>query len=242
MSALPSVGETMTNPRPFICALATAGIVIANTGCSAAFGANYKQEVHMRVAHAPAALSVHDPVGTVTIQAWNNPYVQVDAEKKGPSEDAVNAIQVSAQPNGSELAVSADLGSNGTNRSVDFTIHAPAATNVTVNASVGKVAIDGFSRDVNVDSSVGKVTLSMAQLRKGQSVTIQSSVGAIDVSLPHDADATITASTSVGRVKGNVGFSIDRTTVGADGNAVLGSGGAQVHLNASTGSITVDRE
>jgi len=216
--------------------------VLSVTACAAAFGDRYQEAVHTRVGESPAMLHVEDSVGDVTVLAWKQPYVQIDAVKKGPSEDAVHAITISVQPSGSRLDVVAHLGSDSDRRSVDFTIHAPAAAAVSVDASVGKIDIEGVAHDVEATADVGEVTVVMASLGKGQHVDLKSSVGKIDLTIPHDADAAIEADTSVGSVKGNVPFALTRSVVGAQGSATIGSGTAGVHLTTSTGSINVDRE
>jgi DUF4097 and DUF4098 domain-containing protein YvlB len=231
----------MNRARITTCILMTLAVV-AGTACSALGDDRYEQTVRTKVDASPALLHVEDAVGEVTVLAWNRPYVQIDALKKGPNADAVRALTISVRPSGSRLDVVAEFGDNNNHRSVDFTIHLPASASVTVDSNVGKVDVAGFTRDVDVSADVGKVTVSMAQLGKGQHVDLKSSVGKIELTIPRASDAAITASTSVGDIGGSVPFSLDRHTVGADGTATLGSGAATVHLTASTGSITVNRE
>lgn len=232
----------MHSVRTIAVALSAGFAILSVTACAAAFGDQYQEAVHTRVGESPTMLHVEDSVGDVTVLAWEKPYVQIDATKKGPSADAVHAMTISAQPSGSRLDVSANLGSDNNHRSVDFTIHLPASASVSVEANVGKIDIEGFARDVEATADVGKVSVVMARLGKGQHVDVKSSVGTIDLTIPHDADAAIEASTSVGSVKGNVPFAISRNVVGAQGSATIGSGAAAVHLTASTGSINVSRE
>jgi Putative adhesin len=232
----------MMHVRPALfCVALSAATLFSATACSALEGARYQELVHTRVSSMPKALKVTDPVGTVRIKAWKNPYVQIDAVKRAPSQDALHSITISVQPNGDTLDISGDLGGSGSRRSIDFTIHAPSTTNLNVHSNTGKVDLTGFTGDVNVDASVGKISVDMAALRKGQQVAIDSSVGAIDLTIPHDSDATIDAETSVGSVSGD-GLAISRETVGAKGHGVLGAGGAQVSITASTGSIHINRE
>jgi hypothetical protein len=232
----------MPKPRLVATILIAVAFALSNAACSDAFGAQFSEAVHTHVPLALAVLHVENPVGRVTVQAWNRKDVQIDAVKRAGSADDVHAIDISVQPSGNRLDVTAQLGSNSNHRSVDFTIHAPASSDISIDASVGEVDVEGFVHNVDVDASVGKVTVAMARLGSGQSVTIQSSVGSIDLMLPHGSSAQINASTSVGSVGGDVGFNLERHTVGADGNVTIGSGGARVSLTTSTGSIKVNHE
>lgn len=227
--------------RLALCAAAAAMLFTA-PGCADAFGARYREDVHTRVNTVPAALKVSDAVGEVSVLAWNKRYVEIDAVKRAGSADAVHEMKVTVTPSGNVLNVGTDFGSGTSNRSIDLTIHLPATTDVGVDASTGKVIVNGFTGNVNVSASVGKVEITMAALRRGQQLTVDSSVGAIDVTLPHDADATIDAQTSVGSIKGSAPLTVDRTNVGATAHGTIGSGGARVSITASTGSIAIDRE
>lgn len=232
----------MTNIRLASSALLSAAIALSSAACSDAFGDQYREEVHTHVSTAPAVLHVDNPVGKVTIQAWDRPSVQIDAVKRGPSADAVHSITISVEPDGNTLNVTTNLGNNSNRRSIDFTIHAPASSDLNIEANVGEVDLEGFTHNVDVDADVGTVTIGMARLGSGQHVTVQSSVGSLNLTLPHNASARISASTSIGNIDGNIPLSLDRHTVGADGSATVGAGAATVHLTASTGSIHIDNE
>lgn len=225
-------------------ALPALALVLGCTGCQNAFiGERYHEEVHMTVAQALPSLRVDDAVGSITIDAWDKPSVQIDAVKRGMSQADVHNTTISAQPSGSTLAVDANFESHDiNNRSVDFTIHVPASTDVRISASVGKVDLRGLTGNVSVDVSTGAVNVAMARLGAGQTVKLESSVGKIALTLPHDADATIDAETSVGHISGSAGLTVQREVASATAHGVIGSGAAKVTVEASTGAVNIDRE
>jgi hypothetical protein len=230
------------NARPILCGLATATLAALSTGCSSAFdGARYSQTVQNTVSHALPVLRVHDPVGRVRVEAWNKSSVQIDAVKKGPTEDAVHAITTSVTPSGDTLAVDAQLNGH-TNRNVDFTIHLPATTDVIVDGNVGDIVVDGMTHNVAVTASVGRVTVTMARLGAGQRVTISSDVGAANLIVPQHADATFKASTSVGGISSDIPLQIKHETVSASASGSVGTGAAAVSITTSTGAIHIRRE
>lgn len=234
----------MKHSKRLALAIPALALVLVCTGCADAFGGQrYHETVHMTVSRALPSLSVDDAVGSIAISAWDKPSIQIDAIKSGRSADDVHNTSISAQPNGSTLAVEAHFGTNDvSNRSVDFTIHVPAATAVYVTSSVGKITIDGLSGNVSANASTGAVSVTMARLGAGQTIKLESSVGKIDLTLPNEASATIDAETSVGRIGGNAGLHVDRDTVGATAHGVVGAGAAKVTIDASTGSVNIDRE
>ncbi|MBW4084029.1 DUF4097 family beta strand repeat-containing protein [Paenibacillus sp. S150] len=102
---------------------------------------------------------------------------------------------------------------------------------VTSNGALNLGNIDG---SLSAKSSNGKITINSAVTGDWECA---SSNGKIEVGLPAVTDATITADTSNGSLKGNVSWD------GGDdnhGTAVLGSGTHKVSLSTSNGSVTVD--
>ncbi|UQZ35345.1 hypothetical protein C2I18_18535 [Paenibacillus sp. PK3_47] len=153
--------------------------------------------------------------------------------------------------NGSVEASSLDAGieidtSNGT-----MDIH-DIAGGVDAHTSNGTLAVRNVQGEVELVSSNGAMTLenidgpleaksSNGKITVNSPVTgewdVKSSNGKITVSLPAATDATITAETSNGSLKGNVAWNRDGDN---DGTAVLGSGTHDVSLSTSNGAVTVD--
>ncbi|HEY5341627.1 MAG TPA: DUF4097 family beta strand repeat-containing protein, partial [Candidatus Aquilonibacter sp.] len=228
-------------PHLAIYAAVTLLALLPTAGCIGGnFGAHVTQDVHTRVSQAPQTLELHDPVGAVTLDAWKNAYVQIDARKRAPSRDDLQAMTISVKPDGGKLVVTGDLGgSNTTGHSIDFTIHAPASTNLDVQTNVGGLSATGFSGNVDADVNVGGVKVTMAALRGSQHVNVTTSVGGINLDLPAGVDATFDADTTIGGISSSVPLSIVRKTVGATAGGRAGSGSAHVTLKVSTGGIRI---
>jgi DUF4097 and DUF4098 domain-containing protein YvlB len=224
--------------------VALACVAVLPAACDASFArARYQEPVHVRVSKTFPSLTVDDAVGQVNVIAWNKTYVQIDAVKRAQSRDVVRSIKISVEPNGSTLAVTADFQANNvSNRSVDFTIHTPAATNVSVNTSVGRIRISGCTADVEAKSSTGEINVAMARLAGRQRVTLEASVGSVDLLIPRNASASLEAQTSVGPIGGDVPLAITARTPGATARGTIGAGAAKVAMHVSTGSVNVDRE
>ncbi|HTU71203.1 MAG TPA: DUF4097 family beta strand repeat-containing protein [Candidatus Baltobacteraceae bacterium] len=235
----------MKKPRRFltIYAALTAFALLPLGGCiGAVFGDEVSADYHTSFNRAPATIEVHNPVGQITIDAWNKPGVQIDASKRGNTLDDVHAITITVTHSGSTLVIASDLGSNAGGRKVDYTIHAPADTNLNLDESVGAIKSSGFAANLDASTSTGAMEVSMASAGSSQHIKLDVSVGAIRLNLPRNTDAAVTASTSVGAIKSDFPLSITRSTVGSNAQGTIGKGTASIDLTIATGAIAIDRE
>ena len=197
---------------------------------------------HATVDKSPATLQVHNAVGAIEVDAWDKPSVEIDAEKRGTSLDDVHAISVSVQQQGSTLVITSHFPSGVSNCRVDYTIHAPASTNLDLDQSVGAIRSTGFTADFDASTSTGAVAATMAALGGTQSVKVHVGVGAIALEIPASSSAAITASTSIGAIKSDFPLTTQRNVVGENASGSIGKGDAHVDLSISTGAIAVRRE
>jgi hypothetical protein len=134
---------------------------------------------------------------------------------------------------GTITASTADLHSSAGGVHVDSC----TAGKIRLQSSAGGVSADALSGEVDASSSAGSVDITMADV-KGD-VNASSSAGRVSLKLPAGANADIDASTSAGSVSvGNLDLSI--TTQKRDHVAgKLGTGGPQVTVHSSAGSVEV---
>jgi uncharacterized protein YaiE (UPF0345 family) len=224
-----------------ILALLTVLSILPLQGCAWIDSDRVSSDFHA-IAKAPATLVVDNAVGAITIDAWDKPSVEVNATKRGPSYDVVNAIKISVESSGHTLTVTTNFPSGSTDSKVEYTIHAPAATALRLTQSVGAIKSTGFTGDVNEHTSTGAIESTMAALGGTQHLQIVVNVGAIKLTLPSNADAAVTASTSVGAIKSDFPLSITKTVVGQNAQGKIGNGTAAADLSVSTGAIAIQRE
>ncbi|WP_379155394.1 DUF4097 family beta strand repeat-containing protein [Paenibacillus sp. sgz5001063] len=101
-------------------------------------------------------------------------------------------------------------------------------------SSNGALNLGNIDGSLYAKSSNGKITINSPITGEWE---CSSSNGKIVVGLPASNDATITADTSNGSLKGDVSWKGDDNS---HGTAVLGSGTHKVSLSTSNGSVTVD--
>jgi uncharacterized protein YaiE (UPF0345 family) len=211
-------------------------------GCSWIDGDRISSDFHATVANAPATIEVDNSVGSIDIEAWDKPSVEINATKRGPNYDTVNGIKISVEPNGTTLTVNTQFPAMSTNAKVEYTIHAPAHTALKLVQSVGAIKSIGFTGDVEEHTSTGAIQATMAALGGSQHLHMDVSVGAIELALPTSTDAAITATASVGGIKSDFPLTIDKTVVGQYARGKVGNGTALAELSVSTGGIKIERE
>jgi hypothetical protein len=215
--------------------------VLPAAGCS--FDQDRVSEpYHTAIDKAPASVEVHNAIGEIEIAAWDKPSVEIDAEKRGMSLDDVHRITVSVDQRGPTLVVTSHFPSGVSNCRVDYTIHAPATTNLDLEQSVGAIKSNGFAANVRETTKTGAIATTMAALGTTQSVKIRVGVGAIALEIPATSSASFSASTSIGAVTADFPLSVQRNMLGSSGSGSIGKGDAHVDLSISTGAIAVRRE
>jgi uncharacterized protein YaiE (UPF0345 family) len=225
-----------------LCAALTVLSALPLAGCSWIDGDRISSDFHAEVASAPATIDIENSVGAIDIEAWDKPSVEINATKQGPDLDTVNAIKISVEPHGSTLTVTTQFPHMSTNAKVAYTIHAPARTALKLVQSVGAIKSIGFTGDVQAHTSTGAIQASMASLAGSQHLHMDVSVGAIELTLPANTDAAITATASVGGITSAFPLSIDKTVVGQYAQGKVGNGTAVAELTVSTGGIKIQRE
>jgi hypothetical protein len=212
-------------------------------GCSGVFGNDSATEdFHAVATHTPKTISVDNEVGSIDVEAWDKPGVQIDARKRGATEDDVHAITITVKPDGDTLDVASDLGSGGNGRKVAFTLHAPARVNLTLKQSVGGIEAKGFTGDLDTDTSTGAASITMGRAAAPQHIHIEVTIGGIRLALPGDTSASVEASATVGGMTSDFPLTIDHGSVGQRGSGNIGSGGATIELSTTTGGIEIKRE
>lgn len=144
--------------------------------------------------------------------------------------------------------------------SVDYTLQVPRGARLEDISSVnGRTAIDGVSGDitantVNGETTVkgagrnlklatvnGRLTADMASLGGGQTVSLETVNGHVDLALPEDANANVSVNTINGRISSEFPSleAKKEFPVGNNLRGSLGDGSATVRITAVNGSIKI---
>lgn len=211
-------------------------------------------------------VSLSNVNGDVTIEGWDQPTVEVRAEISSRSRDAVERTKVEFDHDGSSLDIEVDLPSSrggwlGSHdgASVEFWLKVPRGVRLDdlslVNGSLdienvegeieaslvnGGLDASGLRGDAELSTVNGSIDVRFDRLDGTQRIQIESVNGSIDLFLPADADAEITADTVHGRISNDFGLEVDKSGwVGQELRGRLGSGSARISLDNVNGSIDI---
>jgi hypothetical protein len=192
-----------------------------------AYGNEVRAPFHQTIAVAgPVTFSLTNTAGTVRIEAWNEPRIEITGEKTGATTAIVNAITVDIKHVGSAVTVATEYPQGATSGGAVYVVHLPASTPLTVSNTAGTVRINGMTSDVNASSSAGTIDVAMARLTGKQNVTLQTSTGTVSLLVPHASDATFATHQTIGSTKSAL-------------PPTVGKGTATVDVTTTVGSITI---
>ena len=204
--------------------------------------------------------------GDVTIEGWDESVVEVRAEISSRSRDSVERTKVDFDHEGSTLDIEVDLpnarggwlGSHD-GATVEFWLKVPRSVRLDdlslVNGSLeirnvqgdieaslvnGGLDATGLRGNAELSTVNGSIDVRFDRLDGTQRIEIDSVNGSIDLFLPGDVDAEVTADTVHGRISNDFGLEVDKSGwVGQELRGKLGSGSARISLDNVNGSIDI---
>ena len=215
----------MLTPRIAVLSVCVAAATVL-TGCG--YGNEVRVPFHQTIAvNKPVTFSLTNTAGTVRIEGWNEPRIEISGEKTGGTAATVNAITIDVKHIGSSVSVTTEYPPGASSGGAVYVVHLPASTPLTVSNTAGTVRVDGMTTDVNASSSAGTIDVAMARLTGKQNVTLQTSTGTVSLLVPHASDATFATHQTIGSTKSAL---LPPT---------VGKGTATVDVTTTVGSITI---
>jgi hypothetical protein len=214
--------------RSKLAVLLYAAVVAALPACAFA---DVRETVHRSVSVGTSPLvQVANSVGSVTVRGWDKPVVDIVAEKRAHTADALKGVTIDVNTRGSDISI-ATVNKSGagfwSGAGVRYTIMVPANTWVQVVNETGGVKIGGVRGNVMVRAQTGGVSADLGKVAGNRTIDMRVATGGIDVTIARDSDATVDMHATVGGVKSE--FSGDR----------IGTGSARIHLITTTGGVAL---
>ena len=242
---------------PLVAALSLSGCVAGE------FGYSYRESVEeTRPLASNGTFRLDNTNGRVTVATWDEPRVRIEAEKAAGSRHALRDLEVVVTGEGDRVTVETRyprrhwLGGSG---KVDYHVSLPREARISVRSVNGRVEIDGVLGSVKastVNGSVelthvggevaastvnGSVTASLTRLDPSARSEIETTNGAVRLTLPRDAGAEIEARTVNGRIHCDFELAEGGRSSRHRLEGRIGSGGARIELRTVNGSVRVDR-
>jgi DUF4097 and DUF4098 domain-containing protein YvlB len=215
--------------------------MLALSGCVAGdFGLRVRDSVEeSRPLAAGGEFSLQNTNGTVTITAWDEPRVLIEATKAASSERALKELEVVVEGEGNRVTVKTVyprprwLGGAG---KVDYRVSLPRSARVTVKNVNGKVEVDGVDGRLQASTVNGSLEVGHG----GGEIEASTTNGSVRLTLPRDARADLSAHT----VNGSIHCEFDLTERNRSSRRRLkgriGGGGARFELRTVNGSVNVE--
>ena len=224
--------------------------------------AQFRDEFHKTY---PAASNVNVSLsninGNVEITAWDRNEVQLDAVKTANTQEKLNEAEIRVDASQNNIHIEThypDHHMNNNPASVEYTLHVPRMARLDkIDLVNGKLDIDGVKGDVkgasvngavvgrgltgDVDLSTvnGLVSSELVDMGRVHHVKLASVNGHVELAMPKDANAHLSANTVSGSISSDFGLPIHKGWVGSNLDTTLGSGTTNVELSNVNGSIKI---
>ena len=214
-------------------------------------------------------ISLENINGNVEVTGTTGNTVEIIALKKAGTEEYLENLEILIEDSPDAIHIETDHPDSGikgmfnwgkdSSGSVHFTLRVPASANLdeieSVNGDIsiqgvngivragavnGEVRASGLMGDANLETVNGSVDATFEKFGAGQKVNCESVNGRITVSLPEDADVSVTAETINGGIDGSdFGQKVDKGFVGRDLAGDSGSGGGRLSMDTVNGAIKI---
>jgi DUF4097 and DUF4098 domain-containing protein YvlB len=211
--------------------------------CSGGFNERVRETVHRMIAtNAAPLVRVDNVAGTVRIDGWSKPSVDVDATKYGYNEQDVRQIAIDVvQTTPGNVSITTDYNGGTHSGGVRYRIFVPENASVKISNVAGAVDLDLVRGDLDVETQAGQITADAGSVAGSRSIDLRATTGAVTLTIAADSSARVEANSTVGAFSSDFsGITQQRQNiVGASGSGVIGGGTATIRLSTTTGAIAL---
>jgi Toastrack DUF4097 len=241
---------------PVVAALWLSGCYVGDLGYS------YRESVdETRSLSANGTFRLENTNGRVTVSTWDEPRVRIEAEKAAGSRHALQDLEVVVKGEGDSVSVETRYPRShwfGGSGKVDYRVSLPRNARVTVSSVNGRVEVDGVvgsvkattvngrvelthvGGDVSASTVNGSVSASLSRLDASSHQEIETTNGAVRLTLPRDAGAEIDARTVNGSIHCDFDLAAGARSTRHRIEGRIGGGGARIDLSTVNGSVRID--
>jgi DUF4097 and DUF4098 domain-containing protein YvlB len=186
--------------------------------------------------------------GSIQIQSWDNPDVLIEIEKRGPTRESIDALEVKSSQDGNtiELEVKQPRRESftgiGIHRSASarLTVSVPRRANVRARSGDGSIQIDRVNGLIDLNTGDGSIRAGRVagelKLHTGDgSVTVEDADGRLDIDTG-DGSVTVGGKLTAVRLHTGDGSIVYRAQAGTamteDWEITTGDGGVSLYLPA----------
>lgn len=209
---------------------------------------------------ASVRVSLSNVNGSVEIAGWDRNQVQVVATKHADSKEKLARLRIDVEAGSETVAIKTKLPDwpHNDSGSVEYEIHVPRGAKLdqihTVNGSVeitgvgdavhassvnGQVTGRELTGDIDLSTVNGNVDCEVIDLAAARNAKLSAVSGGVELSMPRDANAHLSAHTVNGTITSNLNLPVKSGFVGSNLDTTLGSGTTRVELKSVNGGISI---
>jgi DUF4097 and DUF4098 domain-containing protein YvlB len=215
---------------------------LALCACSGAFGERVHEQFHQTIdSGSSPSVTVDNVAGTVTIETWTKPSVDVSATKYGYDASELRGITIDVSRGAAGISIKTRYEGDNHNGGVRYTIAVPQASSLDVGNVAGAVRVAGVTGDVTVETQAGTVDARLGKVDGNRSIDLRATTGTVTLWLARDSSASLEAQSVVGSFSSDfpgIGQSRENI-VGSRAGGKIGAGTARVRLATTTGGISI---
>lgn len=227
-----------------------------------AAASQFRDEFHKTYPVAPSVnVSLSNINGSVRITAWDRNEVQLDAVKTANTQEKLNQAEIRVDASENRIHIQTHYPehiNNNNPATVEYELHVPRMARLDkIDLVNGKLDIDGvkgavsgasvngsitgrgLTGDVELSTVNGGVSSELIDLGNARHVKLSSVNGHVELAMPKDANAHLTANTVSGSITSDFALNIHKGWVGSDLDTTMGSGTTRVELSNVNGSIKI---
>lgn len=243
-------------------------LVVGFQALSAAAGQKCVEEQHTTYPLAPDGRVVLENVnGSVRFKAWDRAEIELHAVKQANKQADLEAVKIEVESKPDQIKIrtqypkpaSGWFKSKQNSTTVDYVVTVPRkATLARISNVNGSIEIQGLRGQVNASTVNGRLTASglagdaslstvngaleaeFEEFASARSVSLSTVNGKASVTLPRNADVTISADTVNGEISADKPFEVKKQRLpGRSFEGTLGKGLARVKINTVNGAIAI---
>ena len=202
----------------------------------------FESEVHQSIAAgASPAVEVDNIAGSVQVEGWPRPLVDVQATKYGYDAEELRGVTIEVRREDGGVSIATRYASGVHGGGVRYRVSVPEGASLRVSNDAGAVDVDNVVGDLVVETQAGKITADAGRVDATRSISLHATTGAIALTIGPGSNATVDAASTVGNFSSDVpGVTQTRENiVGARGGGTIGNGRGRIHLETTTGAIAL---
>jgi hypothetical protein len=144
---------------------------LALCACSGASGERVHEEFHQTIDNGTSpSVTVDNVAGSVTIETWTKPSVDVSATKYGYDASELRGITIDVSRGAAGISIKTRYEGDDHNGGVRYTIAVPQASSLDVRNVAGPVRVAGVTGDVTVETQAGTVDARLGKVDGSRSI------------------------------------------------------------------------